>query len=1200
MTPNDSKMTPNDSKMTPQESQTYSSTSCIFASKSYSASPMSLGTPDLMVATTVPSTSSGVVPRTSLPALHASLAPAPTSPTGLPGSLPQPLHRHQCHFCDKVFSFDHNVRQHECFNCVQSPCRMSYLCDICVPRYQVYCKQVSCDFLRVSVFRVIQDHVIKAIQGYEVKVKVACIQYCGSLLVDCYGFSGVFVFKLMGPESGPSGYESLIRLTCSTKNVLFSECPLLQMGKKGKFFTYKGEKNGGWVSSQHVGPRSCAPVPGPVGHNSSKSYYLQHLEKTVLRDGVSKMRDVLEVTDRRAFSSGQRELSTGRSVSSRCDRDTTVGRRIQHKCTLRCVLAEKQFNVGARKSVKRSQRDQSTPSLVYGDCLDALLLRMRKNLRPTPAGGGLITAVTTPSSGSDNNYRGRVGRVAIEARCSIEGTALTPQSLPPYTLHPRSNHNRRVSTGQDELQHEMAMHVHSGTHWCTLRAWSHALTHARNEPREAVVAVQAYTDDANSMQKTRHDALLPPLRARPIGAVYELRCPATAALLCSRHLKTVHDKVGTFEINPRKISLPLPTYILTGALRHEPIIDTELPVYFSRHIDNTDVPNTDSKSMYVANIQCPKFRSSGKYRDIQCIALHVSNNIKRHDVRAARFALSGDGALVERGSVALIAPTLLDLKRGNSYSFVKLACTLYPTFRLRSLSRGEEVQPVACGELLQSIDCSRMTVYIPPRSSGERKFIWNDLHTFRRRFPCLQLSFSLPLSLVPADATPAWGSASSPLQVVAAVPITTQLVDKIRRAAVDKRAHCRSRLVASTAMARAPSFHHASSHTLFMSLDDLLPKQPCVNEDLLGTETLHANSNRQLVHHVELLQKHDNILCLSPQADVSPSHILERVKLIYIKHAWGKFLSSEGAASPCEDNAAVLARNNARTRIVRRVSVVRCNIAKFKSMGQAWSDDVNSAIEFSPMVKMLIDMRERLVLRVMKRRFSQFTDTPLHELPSTSGVKKAEDDNNTDYMFTEDPNELVDRLEYLLELQKRGAYSNMKECKLNQKQFSRSDALKKHSEILNTVHHHRIIGLRQDMRPIEPAGGKIRLSVRERVPVLQIASTTEILAIGTSTEFCGRQGLFTMQGQRSRCAAERKTHGQHAKVDCVYLSQTYSYIPKQLLSDNANVLVLFRMNDMNLRYVYDDHVNTDMILSEFMCLCNLYWKEKYRFLTIVK
>ncbi|KAJ8894217.1 hypothetical protein PR048_006829 [Dryococelus australis] len=140
MTPNDPNLTPDDSEknstttttshdlpvaitwklgdwlvgvctISSRERLMVSASFCFFASNSYSASAMSSGTPELMVATAVSSTSPRVVPRTSLSILPVSLASEPTSPTGLPESLPEPLHRHQCHFCDKAFTFDHNVIQ---------------------------------------------------------------------------------------------------------------------------------------------------------------------------------------------------------------------------------------------------------------------------------------------------------------------------------------------------------------------------------------------------------------------------------------------------------------------------------------------------------------------------------------------------------------------------------------------------------------------------------------------------------------------------------------------------------------------------------------------------------------------------------------------------------------------------------------------------------------------------------------------------------------------------------------------------------------------------------------------------------------------------------------------------------------------------------------------------------------------------------
>jgi hypothetical protein len=76
--------------------------------------------------------------------------------------------------------------------------------------------------------------------------------------------------------------------------------------------------------------------------------------------------------------------------------------------------------------------------------------------------------------------------------------------------------------------------------------------------------------------------------------------------------------------------------------------------------------------------------------------------------------------------------------------------------------------------------------------------------------------------------------------------------------------------------------------------------------------------------------------------------------------------------------------------------------------------------------------------------------------------------------------------------------------------------------------------------------------------------------------------------------------GRHNSIDSFYLCQTYSKIPKQLVRDNANMLILFKMDDTNLRHVYDDHVNTDMSLEMFRQICSECWKDNYGFLVIVK
>lgn len=76
--------------------------------------------------------------------------------------------------------------------------------------------------------------------------------------------------------------------------------------------------------------------------------------------------------------------------------------------------------------------------------------------------------------------------------------------------------------------------------------------------------------------------------------------------------------------------------------------------------------------------------------------------------------------------------------------------------------------------------------------------------------------------------------------------------------------------------------------------------------------------------------------------------------------------------------------------------------------------------------------------------------------------------------------------------------------------------------------------------------------------------------------------------------------GRHKSVDCFYLCQTYTRIPKHLIRDNANLLLLFEQDQTNLKHVFNDHVNTDMTFNQFLEACSLCWKTKYGFLTIDK
>lgn len=76
--------------------------------------------------------------------------------------------------------------------------------------------------------------------------------------------------------------------------------------------------------------------------------------------------------------------------------------------------------------------------------------------------------------------------------------------------------------------------------------------------------------------------------------------------------------------------------------------------------------------------------------------------------------------------------------------------------------------------------------------------------------------------------------------------------------------------------------------------------------------------------------------------------------------------------------------------------------------------------------------------------------------------------------------------------------------------------------------------------------------------------------------------------------------GRHKNVDSFYLCQTYTRIPKHLIRDNANMIIMFKQDEMNMKHAYSDHVGTDMNFEKFCEICRECWKDKYGFLTISK
>jgi len=51
--------------------------------------------------------------------------------------------------------------------------------------------------------------------------------------------------------------------------------------------------------------------------------------------------------------------------------------------------------------------------------------------------------------------------------------------------------------------------------------------------------------------------------------------------------------------------------------------------------------------------------------------------------------------------------------------------------------------------------------------------------------------------------------------------------------------------------------------------------------------------------------------------------------------------------------------------------------------------------------------------------------------------------------------------------------------------------------------------------------------------------------------------------------------GRHKNTDSFYLCQTYTHVSKHLIRDTANMIIMFKQDDLNMRHIYRDHVNSD-------------------------
>lgn len=75
--------------------------------------------------------------------------------------------------------------------------------------------------------------------------------------------------------------------------------------------------------------------------------------------------------------------------------------------------------------------------------------------------------------------------------------------------------------------------------------------------------------------------------------------------------------------------------------------------------------------------------------------------------------------------------------------------------------------------------------------------------------------------------------------------------------------------------------------------------------------------------------------------------------------------------------------------------------------------------------------------------------------------------------------------------------------------------------------------------------------------------------------------------------------GRHNNVDCFYLVQSYAHVPKHLIRENTNFIIVFKQDDMNLKHIFSDFgLSADLSFERFKQVCQECWKNKYDFLVL--
>lgn len=86
--------------------------------------------------------------------------------------------------------------------------------------------------------------------------------------------------------------------------------------------------------------------------------------------------------------------------------------------------------------------------------------------------------------------------------------------------------------------------------------------------------------------------------------------------------------------------------------------------------------------------------------------------------------------------------------------------------------------------------------------------------------------------------------------------------------------------------------------------------------------------------------------------------------------------------------------------------------------------------------------------------------------------------------------------------------------------------------------------------------------------------------------------------QQQQIIKDYYVRGRHKNISCIYLTQSYTKVDKQLIRNNVNFLCIFKQSNAYIKTIYDEYVGSDFTFERFKEICGECWKDTFGFLTI--